>query len=266
MFHICNLPAGWGPDSVITMLKRFCLLVLLGGGAPVFARDKALDQAPYCAAPNARALFVAPMGEPFRAEHGQPYPSAAWFAQADTNHDGMVDRIEFIADANRFFKTLDRNHDGKLDPDEVVAYERDVAPEIALYGPRTRDVVLPIDRRRLPDGESNYYGPMGAGRYSWLNVPEPIVAADEDVDRMIGEREFSVAAGHRFDMLDPDGHGHILLKDMPKTPMQQTLEGPCKTRPKPKRRPGERGPGIDPRDGLPDTLEDGDRRQGSPRG
>lgn len=242
------------------MLKRFCLLILSGsvgwGASGASAKDTLPPGAAYCAAPNARPVFVSPMGEPFRAPKGQPYPSTAWFAVADTNHDGTIDRGEFIADADRFFKTLDRNHDGTLDPDEVVAYERDVAPEIALYGPPTRDVMTPFDRRRPANGESDYYGPLGAGRYSWLNIPEPVASADEEVDRMISARDFRGAAGHRFEMLDPDGRGHITLKDMPKTPMQQTLEGPCKTRPKPKLRPGERGPGIDgPRD-VPDPLDD----------
>jgi Ca2+-binding EF-hand superfamily protein len=34
------------------------------------------------------------------------------FAGADTNHDGRVSRVEFIAARNAHFDRLDRNHDG----------------------------------------------------------------------------------------------------------------------------------------------------------
>ena len=57
-------------------------------------------------------LFISPMGEPFRAPISQPYPSATWFAGADANHDGVLSREEFRADALRFFKLLDVTKDG----------------------------------------------------------------------------------------------------------------------------------------------------------
>src|SRR4051794_8683429 len=71
-------------------------------------------------------LFISPSGEPFRGENGL----ALWFAGADTNHDGAIDRAEFTADAMRFFKALDANGDGRLDGFELQAYERDVVPEL----------------------------------------------------------------------------------------------------------------------------------------
>ncbi len=76
------------------------------------------------------SLFVSPSGEPFRAAAGEPYPVARWFAQADLNHDGRLDRAEFRADAERFFATLDLNGDGVLEQAEVARYERDLVPEI----------------------------------------------------------------------------------------------------------------------------------------
>lgn len=82
-----------------------------------------------------RQLFIAPSGEPFRAIAGAPYPVAAWFAQADANHDGRIDLGEFNADFMRFFDRLDTNHDGMLSSAEIKAYETDFAPEVAAdYG------------------------------------------------------------------------------------------------------------------------------------
>ena len=80
--------------------------------------------------PPHRQLFISPAGEPFRAEPGAPYPVAAWFAGADTNHDGALSREEFVADAMRFFAILDVDHNGVIDGFEVSAYETQIAPEI----------------------------------------------------------------------------------------------------------------------------------------
>jgi hypothetical protein len=252
------------------MIRSFSVFILVAiSSASWSATPRLPDNTPYCALPGARALFVSPMGEPFRGEAGRAYPSAAWFTRADRNSDGTLDRIEFIADADRFFRTLDRDHDGKLEPEEVIAYENVIAPEIALYGPRSRDVVI-LTRGRPRNGESGYGGPMGAGRYTWLNIPEPVAATDADFDRTISAREFAAAAGQRFDLLDAGSKGRIALKDLVQTPLQQSLEGPCRPRPKPKKR-SERGFGPNPDDPnaeLDRTLDrpgDSDTRERGPR-
>ena len=235
------------------MIMRPCILATSALLAvPLFAAGppKLPSDAPYCALPGTRQVFLSPMGEPFRAAAGQPYPSAAWLEAADANHDGMVDRAEFVAEAARFFRTLDRDHDGRLTPEEVAAYEADVAPEIALYALRP-DVT---DRRRgeqdgarqrgdlgaaapSRSGRSDYGGPMGAGRYAWLNIPEPVAAADADINRVVDAGEFAAAAGRRFDALDAARRGGLRLADLPKTPAQAAIEGPCRPRPKPRRQP-----------------------------
>jgi hypothetical protein len=76
------------------------------------------------------SLFISPSGEPFRAKAGEPYPVAVWFALADANHDGHLDRDEFMADAMRFFARLDVNQNSRIDSDELSYYEHRVVPEI----------------------------------------------------------------------------------------------------------------------------------------
>lgn len=209
--------------------KRAAIAGLLAFAMPAGARDKLPDDAPTCAAPGTRLLFVSPMGEPFRAAAGGAFPSAAWFAAADRDHDGAIDRTELIADADRFFRTLDGDHDGRLTPEEVTAYERDIAPEIALFGPRWREQAQEERPRRAPRaGEGDYGGPLGAGRYAWLNIPEPVSSADADIDRAVSAREFAQSAGRRFEALDPAGRGRLTLAALPKTPAQQAIEGPCR--------------------------------------
>jgi hypothetical protein len=220
------------------------LLCVLAVAAPA-AKLRIPAGSPYCAPPHSRSLFIAPMGEPFRADPGQPYPSARWFSGADADHDSALSRVEFVADAERFFRTLDRDHDGRLVPEEVIAYEDQIAPEIALYS-HSRDFAEPPSRGRPKDGESGYGGAMGAGRYAWLNIPEPVASADADFDRVITLDEFRASASRRFDTL-ARGADRLTLAALPKTPMQLAIEGPCQPRPKQKRLDNEeRSRGFDP--------------------
>jgi hypothetical protein len=202
------------------------------------ASPKLPADAPICARPGTQPIFLSPMGEPFRGESGQPYPSAAWFAGADKNKDGAITREEFVADAMRFFETLDTNKDGKLTPDEVGHYEALVAPETSIYSARPDDFFdrsrREQDRGAMADSR-DYGGPMGAGRYAWLNVPEPVAAADQDVDRVITRDEFASAAAGIFERLDVLNRGTLRLADLPRTPQQTAIEGPCRT---PKKRKG----------------------------
>jgi hypothetical protein len=230
-----------------TILLLVALPLPLTGPSMAAKPPKLPLNSPYCALPGTAQTFVSPMGEPFRVPAGQPYPSAAWFAAADANHDGALDRREFLADAQRFFRTIDLDHDGRLTPEEVTAYENHVAPEIALYrgrpaplaftpearepGDRPHENALPdlvgvVPPRKARNGESDYGGPMGAGRFTWLNIPEPVSASDADIDRVVSAAEFGAAAARRFDTLVA-GRGTLQLADLPKTPAQLSLEGPC---------------------------------------
>lgn len=214
------------------------LALACGVAAGLSGATKPPKDAPYCAAPGATQIFVAPMGQLFRAAAGQPYPSAMWIAAADANRDGAVDRAEMLADADRQFRALDTDGDGRLTPEEVGAYERSVSPEIGLFSG------LREQRERRPSGSifgggptgaAAYSGPIGAGRYAWLNIPEPVASADLDIDRIVTRAEFATAAGRRFDALDPTHRGLLRLADLPRTPQQIAIQGPCRPKPPPRR-------------------------------
>ena len=79
-------------------------------------------------------VFISPAGEAFRAPLGAPYPVAAWFAEADLNHDGRLDRNEFEQDFKRFFDQLDVGHQGELTGLDIQRYESQVVPEVAARG------------------------------------------------------------------------------------------------------------------------------------
>ncbi len=188
-------------------------------------------------------LFVSPMGEPFR---GGDHPEQAWFAGADANHDQQISRSEFIADAMRFFATLDMNHDREIGPTEIDRYEQELLPESAGGG---GGGLGPTGTMRRPDGgrrggmgrgggamrggppgegmegrgpaggtgNAGYvYRASGAGRFGYIATPEPVTAADADLNRSVTEREFVEAAGRRFALLDTNGDGVITPRELPK--------------------------------------------------
>ncbi len=175
--------------------------------------------------PKRAQIFLSPMGEPFRARANDPYPSALWFAQADTDHDGKLTLGEMLADANKFFTRLDSDHSGEITPTENRAYEDQIAPEIRSQVGREAD---PVDvPKQVKRKKGAIIMPEGAGRWSSLPIPQPVISADSDMNRGVTRAEFRAAAAERFARLDTAGHGYLTLATMPKPPAQATAEAPC---------------------------------------
>lgn len=200
-------------------------------------------------------LFISPCGEPFRAVAAAPYPVAAWFAKADKNGDGALDRTEFRADADAFFDVLDVNHDGVISGFEVSRYEHLIAPEI-LRGremgrieARPRIILAQMGGMGGMDGMGGMGGhssrgpgqdddePSSGGRsgeptapsmegaapFNLLGEPEPVTGADVDFDSRITRAEFQSAADRRFRRLDAAGQGKLTLATLPQTQQQKLL-------------------------------------------
>ena len=203
--------------------------------APAMARD-AGDW------PN---VFIAPMGKPFRAKMGAPYPVVDWFRSADKNGDGKLDHAEFMADAAAFFDVLDLNHDGVLSSFEVAAYEHYTAPEILGYNVTVSDLRGARDlpghgggRLWLAQMSQPQVGldqpneahavveeiPEGAAPFGLLETPEPLAAADVDFNGIILKANYLPLADRRFDKLDHDQDGYLTLAKLPKTYVQKKLE------------------------------------------
>ncbi|WP_419827282.1 hypothetical protein [Sphingomonas sp.] len=189
-------------------MRIFLLPVLALLTAPAIA------QAPPAASLQGGPDFISPMGQPFRS-HDQLPGAEHWFEQADTDHDGRLTAAEMRADADRFFKMLDTDHDDELGPDEISHYETEVAPEIAVastYG----DPNL-----AKTDDSGNVTPPpyptrLGAGRFGYLDMPEPVISADANMDRAVSRQEFAAASARRLRMLDTDGDGALTRAELPK--------------------------------------------------
>ena len=193
-------------------------------------------------------LFLSPSGEPFHASPAAPDPLKTWFDQADANHDGVIDRAEFRADAVRFFKLLDENHDGIIDGFEVADYEAKVVPELsdealgrmgggpggapgadqgggqAGSGHRSGR-----DHGQPPAGAPDAHGaPRQSGISQLIGEPEPVSGADFNFDSHITLDEWMRATDQRFDILDQTKSGKLTLDGL--RARFKTLVGPAPPR------------------------------------
>ncbi|MDB5433427.1 MAG: hypothetical protein JWP35_4543 [Caulobacter sp.] len=204
-------------------------------------------------------VFLSPAGEPFRAPPGAPYPVAAWFAAADTDHDGALTLPELTADFDRFFARLDADHDGVIDGFEVADYEATIAPELLSRMDRPPEEEADGPPQGVDSGDGSIDQIPGAGRpsggrggggrgaerggggggfhlggrkaqrgvaegggtISLLNLPEPVSGADRDFDGKVTREEWRAAAKARFRLLDKNGDGRLTQAELPLTRAQR---------------------------------------------
>jgi Ca2+-binding EF-hand superfamily protein len=177
-------------------------------------------------------IFIAPSGEPFRVGGNAPYPVAQWFAGADKNGDGKLDKDEFVADFLRFFDQLDVDHDGAIDGVERLRYENEIAPETLGGSSEQRNAFAdePEDSDIAGEGAAAdtdapkpRYGanPIGAGRFDLFGMPEPVAAMDTELRGRITRRVAQQAAEDRFAMLDQLHRGYLTLDSLPPTYAQR---------------------------------------------
>ncbi len=120
------------------------------------------------------ALLVFASSASARMGHRDP---AELFAQADTNHDGVVSRSEFLAARATRFDKLDRNHDGYLTDADMPRFVRSNS-----------------DRMR--------------------KFHEMLQMADGDHDGKVSRDEFIAAGGRMFEMVDGNHDGVVDQAEM----------------------------------------------------
>lgn len=170
-------------------------------------------------------LFISPMGEPFRGGEDTS-PETAWFKGVDANADGKLTPEEMTIDAERFFKLLDLDSNGEIDPTEMQRYETMILPEVGMGSGGT----MPRDPAR--DGPDSFatgaqpspqrrYAAGGAARFSYIAIPQPVLAADTNFNRGVSAQEFGQAARRRFKLLDADSDGILVASELPRPPQSK---------------------------------------------
>ncbi len=222
------------------------------GGPPGIGRGPGPD------GPAAPALFISPFGEPFVAGANQPWPMADWFRGTDADLDGGVTFEEFTTDGARWFGRLDTDRDGRLNPYELAAYEtslrgfgsgprgpgalgRPGGGPPGGGGPRrpgggAAENLASGATQQGPGGGPPRGGPPGAGgprrpqaygiiaEAGFFNLPQPVKAADVNVDQRVTAAEWATATQRWFLALDTDRDGRLTLATLLKTPLQQRAE------------------------------------------
>jgi len=214
---------------IVTILSALLSVASADPSAPALAAPST-SPSPH-GGPGGRAtVFVSPMGEPFRGRASRAAALDVWFASADKDANGILSNQEMRDDAARFYATLDVTKDGEIDPDDIRRYENDIAPEIQISAwPEGRrssssmtgytgqaDERLGYTRSQAarPRKVSQPEGLKGAGRMGLLNIPEPVISADADLNRGVSEAEFLRAATTRFVLLDTNRDGKLARSEL----------------------------------------------------
>lgn len=198
-------------------------------------------------APPRTAMFISPFGEPFMAEPGEPWPVSDWFIGADIDLDQAVTFEEFAADGRRWFGQLDQDRSGRLDQAELAAYEArlrllargpdqgrrpgrlgaedggEQSAPMTLAGPAAQDGPPGGGprRRRGAGPRAGGYGPVAEAGF--FNLPQPVKAADVNVDQRVTAEEWAAATGRWFLALDQDRDGRLTMASLPQTPLQARI-------------------------------------------
>lgn len=178
---------------------------------------------------EAGALFISPMGQPFRANpESRRAPILLWLAHADTDHDERISRDEFVVEAMAFFANdLDANHDQGVTPMESTEFRRvhahevlnmDTAP-VELVGQRRDGGAGTRDRRNIsdrgpPPGAERRGQPSTRLRQDQIMLGaeiEPVMSCDRDFSRHVDAAEFQDCAERRFVALDTNRDGYFTL-------------------------------------------------------
>jgi Ca2+-binding EF-hand superfamily protein len=216
-------------------MRRIVYLFLLAGAVPGAAQAQVAagaqpaqprDWERRWMPPPVAPIFVSPMGEPFR-EGAREAGLERWFAGADKDGDGALTLAEMKGDGARFYAGLDVDGDGEIAPAEINRYESQVAPEIQLGGRMGGPGMRRMVWRRIGSGpgreegggrrtgdDADQAGLQGAGLLGLLNIPEPVMDADSDLNRGVSREEFDSAAGQRFLLLDSDHDGRLGLAEL----------------------------------------------------
>ena len=221
-------------------------------------------------------LFISPMGEPFRSTLRPGAAQSLWFEGMDRDATGRVTLAAFQRDAARFFAVLDRGKDGEIDPGDLDYYETVLVPEIRVTGngrgpgpggsqyrggggggggggrggsrggggPGGGGQGMKFGGADGGDGGDKAPSAgrvrerLGAARFGFFDLPEPVIAADRSGNRGVDATEFAAAAATRFAVLDRNHDGALTRGELPRAGAETWRNGSDRPADMPDARPG----------------------------
>jgi Ca2+-binding EF-hand superfamily protein len=184
-----------------------CVTLVLGacGAEPSPARrNSALIYSP-----NGEPLSGGPLGRP-RCEDAM----ARWFDRVDADHDGTIDRGEFIADSRRQFAAMDLNRDGVITPAVLETYRAPYRPS------REEEAKARAEERQDAAAQRSFFGPLrsdallGRDRDDGVDRIDPVMSADVNLRFKVDLDDVLAHAERSFRALDRTGEGRLTRADV----------------------------------------------------
>lgn len=144
-----------------------------------------------------------------------------WLTASDSDKDGALSLAEAFADADSLLAEIDASRDGYLTAIEIEAWRGRIAPE--AYADRKLrqqpgsggDDMTPGGGKKR--GGSPEDGNTAAARRldsGFRAQPDPIMAADTNLDFRVDKAELEARVKSRFDTLDTDHNGRLSADEL----------------------------------------------------
>lgn len=212
------------PPSPAMVLSLVCCMAVAGCGHGSITSQELLEKYP--------TQIYSMTGEPLNGGRlGRPKcedAQAAWLARVDTDRDGTIDLEELLAESSRQFAVMNIDHSGQLTADQLEAYRapyalnRESAPKPqtdasrgdgpADDGPQGDGPQEDRQRGDRPGGHTQGRGGNGGGPRPAASQPDPVLAADSNLDFEVSLQEFMIQQRENFRQLDKN-HDQRLSAD-----------------------------------------------------
>ena len=163
--------------------------------------------------PNGEPLNGGPLGRPTCQE-----ALSGWFDEVDLNHDGVISRAEFMADARTQLNHMDIDQNGYLVSEELERYRlpyRQQEPVRAVAASdQSSDAGQAGGSRRHGRGLGGGYSSGGSGLPGATDEADPVMSADTNNDFRVTPAEFMAQAAVKFAALGQAHAGRLTREDV----------------------------------------------------
>jgi hypothetical protein len=167
--------------------------------------DKPPVQAHHLYSPNGEPLNGGVLGLPSCED-----ALSHWFDRTDMNHDGMISREEFMADAQAQFHHMDIDGRGYLVSEALERFRRPYHQDDNVK--ETHDE--PRDDRKDTRHENRRLKPQKEANGGFEDEGDPVMSADTNLDFQVTEDEFKIHAQKIFVELDHSHAGQLSRADV----------------------------------------------------
>jgi Ca2+-binding EF-hand superfamily protein len=165
------------------------------------------------------SIIYSPNGEPLNGgENGRPTCEEAmsrWFDRIDINHDHLISRDEFLADAETQFHRMDIDNNGYLVSEELERFRlpyRQQATTQATASKQNDATDQQKNQHKHGHGDESGAQTDSSHQSDQKDFPDPVMSADTNNDFKVTLNEFITQAGNKFIIFDAD-HNGLLTQD-----------------------------------------------------